>query len=99
MKAMNTCMFLKQIQMQVSLGELLTMKMIIQASIFHVIVEEEVSNGGHGVAAESDKVAVLDIPQRLQLRLKFVDILCKLVVQLLDCNGMAILKGTPVNRT
>ena len=39
------------------------MKMIIQASVFHVIVEEKVADGGHGVAAQSDKVSMLDVPQ------------------------------------
>lgn len=74
------------------------MKMIIQASVFHVIVEEEVANGGHGIAAESDEVSVLDIPQCLQLCLKFMNVLCKLVVQLLDGNRMAILQGASVHR-
>ena len=48
-------------QMQEFVGRI-TMKMIIKASIFHVIIEEEVANGGHGVAAESDKVPMLDVP-------------------------------------
>ncbi len=76
-----------------------TMKMIIQASVFHEIVEEKVADGGHGVATQSDKISMLDVPQCLQLCLEFVDILCKMIVQLLDSNGMAVLQAAPVNRT
>ena len=52
------------------------MKVVVEASIFHEIVEEEVANaGGHGVAAKSDKISMLDVSQRLQLCLKLVDVL------------------------
>lgn len=74
------------------------MKMIIQASIFHEIIEEEVADAGrHGVATKGDEVSVLDVSQGLPLRLKLVDISWKLVVQLLDGNGMAILEAAAVN--
>lgn len=74
-----------------------TVKMVIQASILHVIVEEEVADGRHGIATKSHQVSVLDVAQGPQLILKFVNVLGELIVQLLDSNWMTVLQATSVH--
>lgn len=76
-----------------------TVEMIIQTSIFHEIIEEEVANWRHWVAAQADEVSVLDASQYSQLGLKLVDILWEVIVQLLDCYGMAIFEATLIDST
>lgn len=71
--------------------------MVIEASVFHEIVEEEVADCRHGVAPESDEVAVLDVAQRPELILELVHVLREVVVKLLDGDGVAVLQAAAVH--
>ena len=69
------------------------MQMVVQASGFHEIVEEEVASRRHRVTAQTHDIPVLDVAKCLQLCLKLMDVLRVVVEQLLDGNGVTILEG------
>ena len=75
------------------------MQVVVQATKLHVIVQEEIPGGRHGVATQTDDIPVLDVAQRLQLRLEFVNVLWVVVEQLLNGNGVAVFESASVHRT
>lgn len=75
------------------------MQMVVQASGFHEIVEEEVASRRHRVSAQTHNIPVLDVAKCLQFCLKLMDVLRVVVEQLLDGNGVAVLEGAFVDCT
>lgn len=75
------------------------MQVVVQATKLHVIVQEEIAGGRHGVATQTDDIPVLDVAQSLQLRLKFVNVLRVVVEQLLNGNRVAVFESASVHGT
>lgn len=74
------------------------MEEVPEAAVLHVVVEEEVAEGGERVSLEADEVAVLDAADGLQLGLELLEALRVVRVEPLDGDRLAVLQDALVHR-
>nr|GMD42802.1 hypothetical protein Iba_chr10bCG12820 [Ipomoea batatas] len=78
-------------------NQMLTVKQIPEATVFHVVVKEKMASGRQGIALATNEVTMLNAPNCFKFGLKLLQVLRVVRVQFLYCNRLAILKNAFVH--